>query len=308
MRIRSIKPEFWRSEDIAKLDWHDRLLFIGLWSYVDDNGVGRDNAAIITAELFALDGEFSEDSLNPHDILSESSVRVQTGLSRLHNAGLIERYRANSKRYLHVKTWERHQKINRPSPGRYPLPDDNSVEIHDILSESSVSPHNILSAGTEDQGIRGSGEKDSCSSVAADATPSERESLDVDLDRWQGQARERTRVRDQQTYAEFAEWWQRYPRKVGKGHAMKAYRAARRKTDHATLVAAIDAQADRLMAKGSEFCPHPATWLNGERWADETTPPPIDDAPDESWISKPAPDWMYDAELVEKLIEEASGG
>ena len=287
MRIRSIKPEFWRSEDIAKLDWHDRLLFIGLWSYVDDNGVGRDNAAIITAELFALDGEFSEDSLNPHDILSESSVRVQTGLSRLHNAGLIERYRANGKRYLHVKTWERHQKINRPSPGRYPLPDDNSVEIHDILSESSVSPHNILSAGTEEQRNRGSGEKDSCSSVAADATPSERESINDD----------------------FGAWWQHYPRKVGKGHAMKAYRAARRKTDHATLVAAVDAQAERLMAKGSEFCPHPATWLNGERWADETTTsPPIDDAPDESWISKPAPDWMYDAELVEKLIEEASGG
>ena len=107
---------------------------------------------------------------------------------------------------------------------------------------------------------------------------------------------------------DFAAWWQHYPRKVGKGQAVKAYRAARRKTDHATLVAAIDAQADRLMAKGTEYCPHPATWLNGERWADETTPPPIDDAPDESWISKPAPDWMYDADLVEKLIEEASGG
>ena len=217
MRIRSIKPEFWRSEDIAKLDWHDRLLFIGLWSYVDDNGVGRDNAAIITAELFALDGEFTEGSLSPHDILSESSVRVQTGLSRLHNAGLIERYRANGKRYLHVKTWERHQKINRPSPGRYPLPDDNSVEIHDILSESSVSPHNILSAGTGEQGNRGSWEKDSCSSVAADATPSERESINDD----------------------FAAWWERYPRKVGKGHAMKAYRAARRTTDHATALATI---------------------------------------------------------------------
>lgn len=27
------------------------------------------------------------------------------------------------------------------------------------------------------------------------------------------------------------------------------------------------------MAKGAEFCPHPATWLNGERWADETEAP-----------------------------------
>ena len=122
MRIRSIKPEFWRSEDIAKLDWHDRLLFIGLWSYVDDNGVGRDNAAIITAELFALDGEFSEDSLNPHDILSESSVRVHEGLKALCSGGQIVRYQVAGKPYLHVVQWSKHQKINRASEGRYPLP------------------------------------------------------------------------------------------------------------------------------------------------------------------------------------------
>ena len=42
MRIRSIKPEFWRSDDVNSMCIEDRLLFIGLWSYVDDNGVGID--------------------------------------------------------------------------------------------------------------------------------------------------------------------------------------------------------------------------------------------------------------------------
>ena len=28
--------------DIANLNWDARLVFIGLWSYVDDNGVGKD--------------------------------------------------------------------------------------------------------------------------------------------------------------------------------------------------------------------------------------------------------------------------
>ena len=107
---------------------------------------------------------------------------------------------------------------------------------------------------------------------------------------------------------EFAEWYATYPRKTARGRALTAYRTARKKTDAETLLAAVAAQSHALTAKGPEFTPHPATWLNGERWADETTPPPIDDAPDESWISKPAPDWMYDADLVEKLIEEASGG
>ena len=59
MRIRSIKPEFWRSDDIDCLDWPTRLLFIGLWSYVDDNGVGRDRESDIAADLFS--GDLSRD-------------------------------------------------------------------------------------------------------------------------------------------------------------------------------------------------------------------------------------------------------
>ena len=55
MRIRSIKPEFWRSRDIANLNWDARLVFIGLWSYVDDNGVGKDIDYDIIGDLFAAD-------------------------------------------------------------------------------------------------------------------------------------------------------------------------------------------------------------------------------------------------------------
>ena len=49
MRIRSIKPEFWTSDDIADLTIEDRLLFIGLWSYVDDNGVGIDKEHLVVS-------------------------------------------------------------------------------------------------------------------------------------------------------------------------------------------------------------------------------------------------------------------
>ena len=126
----------------------------------------------------------------------------------------------------------------------------------------------------------------SCSSDAADATPTERMSIDDD----------------------FASWWECYPRKVGKGQAIRAYRTARKKTDHATLVAAITQQTPKLVAKGPDFCPYPATWLNGERWNDELAADraPVAEERDDSWISKPAPDWMHDAELVERLIEEAN--
>ncbi|MBN7466111.1 hypothetical protein I3U66_10915, partial [Mycobacteroides abscessus subsp. massiliense] len=49
MRIRSTRPEFWRSKTIAQLDWDVRLVLKGLEAYVDDNGVGKDDIELIAA-------------------------------------------------------------------------------------------------------------------------------------------------------------------------------------------------------------------------------------------------------------------
>lgn len=68
---------------------------------------------------------------------------------------------------------------------------------------------------------------------------------------------------------DFEPWWAIYPRKRGKGQALKAYRAARKKASAETLLEALKAQRDALTKEGVGFCPYPATWLNGERWADE---------------------------------------
>lgn len=70
--------------------------------------------------------------------------------------------------------------------------------------------------------------------------------------------------------ADFDEWYRAYPRKRDRGHALKAYKSARKKVSHQTLLEAVEAQRDELTAKGSEFTPYAATWLNGERWTDES--------------------------------------
>ena len=99
MRIRTIKPEFWRSEDIAALSIEDRLLFIGLWSYVDDNGVGRDEPQLIQCDLYPL------------DTFSEASVRTHGGLMRLSQQGLITRYKGpDGRKYLQVNSWDKPRK------------------------------------------------------------------------------------------------------------------------------------------------------------------------------------------------------
>lgn len=66
----------------------------------------------------------------------------------------------------------------------------------------------------------------------------------------------------------FDDFWKAYPNKKAKPQALKAYAKALEKTDHATLVAAVHAQRGwRTWLDG--FVPHPATWLNAERWTDE---------------------------------------
>jgi hypothetical protein len=72
---------------------------------------------------------------------------------------------------------------------------------------------------------------------------------------------------------EFDQWWAHVPRKVAKGQARKAWAGAVKKAGGAAIL--IDAtrrgvgwNADRE----AKYQPYPATWLNGERWADEAPP------------------------------------
>jgi len=70
--------------------------------------------------------------------------------------------------------------------------------------------------------------------------------------------------------ADFAEWYSRYPRKVARGSALKAYIAARKKASAQELLDGIA----RYRATKPDYADwaHPATWLNGERWLDEPAP------------------------------------
>lgn len=247
MRIRSIKPEFWRSTDISNLSIEDRLLFIGLWSYVDDNGVGRFDTAIIAADLFAHD--LARDPI-------ETLSRVSTGCNRLAGQGLLTLYRSENQDFVFITNWEAHQRVNNPNKPRFPRPDAENA----TLLRPDVDPKENLPPGTGEQGNRGTGEQ---GYICASPT-GERVEPEPDLD------------------SEFAEWYSHYPRKRGRGQALKAYRTARNKTDAQTLLDALQAQIPMLMAKGSELCPYPSTWLNGERWDDDMNETPAQQQPSRS--------------------------
>jgi hypothetical protein len=159
VRIRSIKPEFWRSSDISKLPIEDRLLFIGLWSYVDDNSVGVDKLAAIAADLFADDLE---------NDARETFARVSRGLLNLSESGRIVRYTVDGTPYLRITNWAKHQRIDKPAKARYPLDDAENATIRESVARGTES----FAPGTGEQGNRGTGEQGSV--VASQPQPTTR--------------------------------------------------------------------------------------------------------------------------------------
>lgn len=68
----------------------------------------------------------------------------------------------------------------------------------------------------------------------------------------------------------FEEFWQAYPRKIGKGAARKAWEKAVEKSPPYEIMAGVEKFKRAKPWRGDlQFCPHPTTWLNQERWEDE---------------------------------------
>lgn len=108
-RIRSIKPEFWTSEQVMDCSLSARLLFIGLWNFADD--LGR----------LALAPKTIKAQILPSDDITAEDIRQM--IDELSTNGLVLLYEVNGKDYIQISGWQ-HQKIDRPQAGKYPAPVD----------------------------------------------------------------------------------------------------------------------------------------------------------------------------------------
>lgn len=117
-RIRTIKPEFWTSEQVADCSPISRLLFIGMWNFCDDGGNHPASCRTLKMQIF------------PGDDFTTADIEGQ--VSELVRAGLLVEYEAAGKRYWHVTGWK-HQKIEKPSY-KYPPP---------IFEQSANHPRHV---------------------------------------------------------------------------------------------------------------------------------------------------------------------
>ena len=66
----------------------------------------------------------------------------------------------------------------------------------------------------------------------------------------------------------FSEFWAKYPRRVSKLAAMKAYEKALKLATHAEIMGGLELYLGHL-PRETQFIPHASTWLNAGRWMDE---------------------------------------
>lgn len=152
-RIRTIKPSFFESEDVAALPLRARLLWIGLWTHCDDAGRTKDNVKLVKARIWPLD--------------QVTLAEIEDDLITLADHGRIVRYEVAGQRFLEIANWSEHQNINRPSPSKIPPPP---------LNGSSLNPHGALTDGSLQEGKGREGKGREARAAAHDGTLTENSS------------------------------------------------------------------------------------------------------------------------------------
>lgn len=124
-RIRTIKPEFWTSEQVVECSLIARLLFIGMWNFCDDGGNHPSSIKSLKMQVFPGDE-------------SISSADISAMMDELISSGLVVEYAAAGKNYWHVTGWH-HQKIEKPNNKHPAFSESLAVNRRPIADQSPTN-------------------------------------------------------------------------------------------------------------------------------------------------------------------------
>jgi hypothetical protein len=145
-RIRTIKPEFPHSESVGKLSRDARLLYIQLWTIVDDEGRARAASRMLASLLYPYDDDAKD--------------MISAWLDELEQGNHIRRYEVDGSHYLEIVKWLDHQKIDKASKSKLPAFDDGSPIPREDSANTPRSLAPDLGPSTMDL-VSGSGARES---------------------------------------------------------------------------------------------------------------------------------------------------
>lgn len=120
-----LKPEFWWDEKIDELTDTEALAYAALWNFCDDEGRHRYNPRELEKEI-------------PRSSFRD---RWDEFLTTFKEKGFIVVYEVGGNKYFHIRTWHRHQKINRPTLSDLPAPPEGDpIREHALEKRRAVVP------------------------------------------------------------------------------------------------------------------------------------------------------------------------
>ena len=263
MKRKCMAEEIILSDAYVMLSFEARALYITLLFFADDDGVV--NNAIITARLIGTNEKALEELINKKFIIcfEESGVCVIKHWW-IHNPKRSDRYRASkyseitSKLLLgNDKTYRlKNQKSDTMATTRQPLGNHSADEY---VNKCNVMECNIKTIDHP---------KTTTSLPLVDDTVNELQNDTVNDTK-----NDVPKKAVQNRISLFDEFWNNYPRKIGKqkcANWFRTHKVAKPLLDKMLNAINEQKQSEQWQRDNGQYIPHPYTWLNQGRWDDET--------------------------------------
>jgi hypothetical protein len=130
-RIRYIKPDTFADTDLAEVSIPARLLYIGLWCYMDCDGVAEADSKLIKRNLFPYDDAIT-------------SKKIHLLIDELIEHGFLFHFKYNDREYLFCPTLAKHQKFHKNETSKYLIPSSTLQ----ALSQTSAAPYKHPASST----------------------------------------------------------------------------------------------------------------------------------------------------------------
>lgn len=245
-RCRNIKPALFENEILGQMPGDTVLCFAGLWCLADREGRLEDRPMRIKAKIFPY-----------------RDVVVEEALKQLSEGGFIIRYQIGNDAFIQVVNFLKHQHPHHKEqgsviPASSNLPTKASASTDLTPTKESACPSDSLIPHTD-------------SLILIPSSPNG-ESGGVESSDEDKASKPRRAKASNDEDADFTAFWDAYPKKIAKPKALAAWRKAKLPAISDILASIASQSASEQWRKnGGQFIPHPATWINGERWNDSTS-------------------------------------
>lgn len=250
-RIRTIKPEFWRHEELSALPEATHLLAAALLNYADDHGYFNANPALVKAECSPL---------------REPSVSIPESFRSLQTIGYIQLGTCvNGRRFGRIVAFAAHQRVSHPTDSKIAvmpitwdcsgnIPED-SVRAPEVFVPEQGTGNREKEQGTGNREVPPTASAVSDSPATISRLPVKRKNRETPEDG-------------------FDDFWSAYPRKQARANAIGPWNRLA-ETDRAAAIDDVRRRScldPQWLNEGGKFVPHAATYLNQKRWLDQWTP------------------------------------